>query len=74
MLIADDPYYCGLRARVPNFVSKSKSKEPVPYKRFSVSQQQHPQPLPIMHQHHVHQHPMWHTRSFESGIGTYKII
>lgn len=72
----DDPYYCGLRARVPNFVSKSKSKEPVPSKRYSITQQQAPPPLPAMmhhqhnmHPHHVHQHPMWHTRSFESGIG-----
>jgi hypothetical protein len=71
----DDPYYCGLRARVPNFVAKSKTKDPVvPSKRFSISQQQAPPPLPMMHQHHVnphhmHQHPMWHTRSFESGIG-----
>lgn len=66
----DDPYYCGLRARVPNFVSKSKAKEPVPYKRYSISQQQHPQPPPLMHQHHMHQNPMWHARSYESGIGT----
>lgn len=35
----EDPYYCGLRARVPNFVSKLKSKEPTPMKRFSVIQQ-----------------------------------
>ncbi|XP_063914800.1 uncharacterized protein LOC135131149 isoform X2 [Zophobas morio] len=69
----DDPYYCGLRARVPNFVAKSKSKETATPKRFSVSQQQAPPPLPMMHQHHMnphhmHQHAMWHTRSFESGI------
>ncbi|XP_017782158.1 PREDICTED: uncharacterized protein LOC108566679 isoform X2 [Nicrophorus vespilloides] len=62
----DDPYYCGLRARVPNFVAKSKSKDAVPSKRFSVSQQ--PPPIPVMHQHQLHQHPMWHTRSYESGI------
>jgi len=62
----DDPYYCGLRARVPNFASKNK-KESAPSKRFSVSQQQ-PPPIAMMHQHHIHQHPMWHTRSYESGI------
>lgn len=72
---SDDPYYCGMRARVPNFVSKSKTKEPVPYKRFSISQQQHPhpQPPPLMHQHHMHPNPMWHARSFESGIGRWII-
>ncbi|XP_031340033.1 uncharacterized protein LOC116168374 isoform X1 [Photinus pyralis] len=72
----DDPYYCGLRARVPNFVSKSKGKEAVTSKRFSVSQQQQqqPPPLPPTHQHLIHPHhmhnnqPMWHARSFESGI------
>ncbi|XP_044256250.1 uncharacterized protein LOC123006113 isoform X1 [Tribolium madens] len=69
----DDPYYCGLRARVPNFVAKSKAKESVSSKRFSISQQA-PPPLPVMHQQHIsshhnmHQHSMWHTRSFESGI------
>ncbi|GLV43119.1 expansion [Carabus blaptoides fortunei] len=51
----DDPYYCGLRARVPNFV-KSKTKEPVPSKRFSMSQQQ--SPLPLALQHHLHQQQM----------------
>lgn len=70
----DDPYYCGLRARVPNFVAKSKAKESMPSKRYSIAQQQQPPPLPSLHQHHlhkhhVHPHPMWHTRSYESGIG-----
>ncbi|CAG9863836.1 unnamed protein product [Phyllotreta striolata] len=32
----EDPYYCGLRARVPNFVAKLKGGEPS--KRFGVSQ------------------------------------
>lgn len=37
----DDPYYCGLRARVPNFVAKSKKDGGAAIaKRFSVSQQQ----------------------------------
>lgn len=86
LVVSDDPYYCGLRARVPNFV-KSKTKEPVPSKRFSVSQQQPPLPLPLQHhlhhqqlhhavmqhQHHMQQpHAMWHARSYESGIGVYK--
>lgn len=33
----EDPYYCGMRARVPNFVTKSKGKDSLPLKRFSVS-------------------------------------
>ncbi|KAJ8941437.1 hypothetical protein NQ318_016069 [Aromia moschata] len=69
----DDPYYCGLRARVPNFVAKSKAKEPAPSKRFSISQQQGPPQQVMMHPHnhmnpHMHPRAMWHTRSFESGI------
>lgn len=73
----DDPYYCGLRARVPNFVAKSKAnKESLPSKRYSINQQ-HQQIL--MHQqmnmnhHQIHQHPMWHARSYESGIGKIRI-
>ncbi|XP_023015282.2 expansion [Leptinotarsa decemlineata] len=38
----EDPYYCGLRARVPNFVAKLKGKDSVPMKRFSISQQSGP--------------------------------
>lgn len=75
----DDPYYCGLRARVPNFVAKSannKSKEPQT-KRFSISQQA-PPIAALMHQHHMHhQHPhppMWHTRSYESGIDSDALV
>ncbi|KAB0800167.1 hypothetical protein PPYR_08047 [Photinus pyralis] len=69
----DDPYYCGLRARVPNFVSKSKGKESNTSKRFSVIHHQIPPPLQARHslythQHHLQHQPMWHTRSFESGI------
>ncbi|XP_076030120.1 uncharacterized protein LOC143018549 isoform X2 [Oratosquilla oratoria] len=69
----DDPYYCGLRARIPNF-PKSKSKDkggdqqtqplvgpqgvpPQPLGRG----QYPPPPLP--------NHPsMWHSRSFDSGM------
>lgn len=70
VLLSDDPYYCGLRARVPNFVAKSKTRDSVSSKRFSISQHQGPPPVALMHQHHpMHQHAMWHTRSFESGIG-----
>lgn len=52
----DDPYYCGLRARIPNF-AKSKSKD-----KADPARVQYPgaPPLPT--------HPMWHTRSFDSGM------
>lgn len=70
----DDPYYCGLRARVPNFVAKSKAKDLASSKRFSVSQQQSQSHITLMSQqphvqHHIHPQAMWHTRSYESGIG-----
>lgn len=59
--LIDDPYYCGLRARVPNFVksSKSKAKENgVQSKRISVSNLQHPAAsLVSLHQlHQTHPH------------------
>ncbi|KAK8405874.1 hypothetical protein O3P69_001981 [Scylla paramamosain] len=48
----DDPYYCGLRARIPNFAqSKSKDKQEPPRAQY---------PVPA--------HPMWHTRSYDSGM------
>ncbi|XP_037788764.1 uncharacterized protein LOC119584300 isoform X3 [Penaeus monodon] len=50
----DDPYYCGLRARIPNF-AKPKSKD-----KQDVVRAQYPPPVPA--------HPMWHTRSFDSGM------
>ncbi|XP_031623535.1 uncharacterized protein LOC116340913 isoform X2 [Contarinia nasturtii] len=57
----DDPYYCGLRARVPNFVksSKNKGKESLsPMKRISVSNLQHPSAASLASLHQLHQmHP-----------------
>lgn len=52
-----DPYYCGLRARVPNFVKSSKNKSKdngmSPMKRISVSNLQHPAAsLASLHQLH----------------------
>lgn len=131
-LFADDPYYCGLRARVPNFVNhksgggggggggnnntltapKSRGKQSTveapssATKRLSVAskmhhQQHHHQSMaaihhsPLHHHNHqqqpphggskmlaTHQHgghygqhhggaPMYHAKSYESGIGTY---
>ncbi|XP_048489468.1 uncharacterized protein LOC105391512 isoform X2 [Plutella xylostella] len=80
----DDPYYCGLRARVPNFVKTNGAKvlpamaermtlkeAPVPSKRFSVAHA-HPGPFPPHMAPFAHA-PMppaalWHARSYESGI------
>ncbi|XP_052757760.1 uncharacterized protein LOC113518505 isoform X1 [Galleria mellonella] len=80
----DDPYYCGLRARVPNFVKTNGAKvlpsmaermtlkeTPVPSKRYSVA---HPHPGPFLpHMPPFAHAPMppaalWHARSYESGI------
>ncbi|XP_066981568.1 uncharacterized protein [Macrobrachium rosenbergii] len=49
----DDPYYCGLRAHIPNF-AKAKSKGKVEPARAPYLNAPPP--------------PMWHTRSFDSGM------
>lgn len=72
----DDPYYCGLRARVPNFVKSSKSKDTAgryPASALSVGASQPSSMVQQFHQyqaiHHPQQHPvMWHARSFDSGM------
>ncbi|KAK2588203.1 hypothetical protein KPH14_004240 [Odynerus spinipes] len=78
----DDPYYCGLRARVPNFVKMARNGQSkgVPSSRGHVR----PQPAPSyvgsvyassqssqIYGHHVpanRPHIMYHARSFESGL------
>ncbi|XP_036332347.1 uncharacterized protein LOC118754537 [Rhagoletis pomonella] len=66
----DDPYYCGLLARIPNFIKSSKKspkqKEPKISRKISASQQQivepqPAQPLPIatFHQYPAHQPPYY---------------
>jgi len=81
-LLLDDPYYCGLRARVPNFVKSGKSKDTAGrYPASSISggmsqpssmMHQFHQYHPMHHQHHAQQNPvMWHARSFDSGMGVY---
>lgn len=64
--IPDDPYYCGLRARVPNFVktTKNKGKDSLSaMKRISVSNLQHPAAslasLHQLHQMHAHNQPIY---------------
>ncbi|KAF9413580.1 hypothetical protein HW555_008225 [Spodoptera exigua] len=80
----DDPYYCGLRARVPNFVKTNGAKvlptmterltlkeAPVPSKRYSVAHA-HPGPFPPHMAPFAHApmppQALWHARSYESGI------
>ncbi|KAF6213309.1 hypothetical protein GE061_011027 [Apolygus lucorum] len=72
----DDPYYCGLRARVPNFV-KSKGKGeggkgmvPPPGGRFVLPPGTPASHLGLHHlHHHAPHHPhMWHARSYDSGM------
>lgn len=65
----DDPYYCGLRARVPNFVksSKNKGKDSLsPMKRISVSNLQHPA-ASLASLHQLHQ---MHPQHLYSGGGS----
>ena len=60
----DDPYYCGLRARVSNFVKENvKAKENGAdfNKKSNQTAINYQSPLP---------HPMmWHARSYDSGMG-----
>ncbi|XP_014289061.1 uncharacterized protein exp isoform X1 [Halyomorpha halys] len=68
----DDPYYCGMRARVPNFV-KSKSKDtkvPPAGGRFVLPPGPPGSHIGLHHIHHLPQpHPvMWHARSYDSGM------
>lgn len=76
----DDPYYCGLRARVPNFV-KSNGKHipamaerlkeapvPVPSKRYSVAHPHHFPHMPPFAHAPMPPAALWHARSYESGI------
>ena len=81
-LLSDDPYYCGLRARIPKFVKSGKSKDTAGrYPASSISggvsqpssmMHQFHQYHPMHNQHHAQQHPvMWHARSFDSGMGVY---
>lgn len=71
----DDPYYCGLRARVPNFVKakrESKAGPPPVMSRYA--------PMGASNGHLVAPHPhsqkmqqhqvMWHARSYDSGMDT----
>ena len=66
--LADDPYYCGLRARIPNF-AKSKAQKEKEATKYAVTQQQQtispPSALPGQVPPH---HPMmWHRGYLDNG-------
>lgn len=73
----DDPYYCGLSARVPNFVKSSNNRTKGPSKdtRESVRGFSGISPYNNNNNHNNHgghytsyPPPLWHTRSYESGM------
>ncbi|XP_014239303.1 uncharacterized protein LOC106660839 isoform X2 [Cimex lectularius] len=70
----DDPYYCGLRARVPNFVKSKNGKDngkmvPPPGGRYVLPPGPPGAHLGLHHIHHHQPHPvMWHARSYDSGM------
>ncbi|XP_026470415.1 uncharacterized protein LOC113374655 [Ctenocephalides felis] len=85
----DDPYYCGLRARVPNFVKSTKQSSKQQQvatgkhgpsnglsnnnnKRYSMAGMGGPSGH--MGYHHQQYPPVWHARSYESGIDSESIM
>ncbi|XP_008543153.1 uncharacterized protein LOC103568189 [Microplitis demolitor] len=79
----DDPYYCGLRARVPNFVKMAKNSQvkilpaygtgrpqPAPASAYVGYNSSQSQSSHIYASHAQNKRPpiMYHARSFESGL------
>lgn len=72
--MADDPYYCGLRARVSNFVKNKNTKEPSKENGTEIKMKMTPHlgyQAALSHGHPMQTHQMWHSRSFDSGMGNY---
>ncbi len=77
----DDPYYCGLRARVSNFVKKEKETEArkeagnnnggteIKMKMTAAHLAGTTYQAALPHGHPMQAHQMWHSRSFDSGMG-----
>lgn len=69
----DDPYYCGLRARIPNFVKKKKKLEPKQSSKILS-----PPPLqsskgPLSHSN-LAAHPFWwHSRLYSESTPQYSL-
>ena len=66
---ADDPYYCGLRARVSNFVKNKNEKDPI--KENAAEQKKTGQAGPVNYQSPLPHPMMWHSRSYDSGMGNF---
>ncbi|XP_045024052.1 uncharacterized protein LOC116929374 isoform X7 [Daphnia magna] len=69
----DDPYYCGLRARVSNFVkNKNTNEKPVKELGTEIKMKMTPHvgtyQAALSHGHPMQSHQMWHSRSFDSGM------
>ena len=69
-VLLDDPYYCGLRARIPNF-AKSKAQKEREASRHAVTQQQQQQaispPSALPGQVPPHHPMMWHRGYLDNG-------
>ncbi|CAG4954220.1 unnamed protein product [Colias eurytheme] len=64
----DDPYYCGLRARVPNFVKTGKHVLPAMTERLSLKEAPVPSKRYSVHAPLPHFAPLWAARSYDNGI------
>jgi hypothetical protein len=74
----DDPYYCGLRARIPNFVRKKKKPEATSSKNQQPPVVPHPNQQPMMghplgkNQPQMTSHPFWwHSRLYSDNSGQF---
>ena len=70
LLFTDDPYYCGLRARIPNFVKKKKKSDA---KKQTSSVPPPPPKAPSMINLGMNKpHPFWwHSRLYSDNSGQY---
>ena len=78
LLHTDDPYYCGLRARIPNF-AKSKAQKEKEASKYAYTQQHQQQqaispPSALPGQVPPHHPMMWHRGYLDNGKNNGKII
>ena len=71
LFFIDDPYYCGLRARIPNF-AKSKAQKEKDAAKYAYTQQQQQQqaiapPSALPGQVPPHHPMMWHRGYLDNG-------
>ena len=82
LLFSDDPYYCGLRARIPNFVKKKKKTDSSKQNKggsgpgmppanammnLGLGKGQPPMPAPAPPHHPF----WWHSRLYTDSSGQY---